>query len=220
MKLSAIKSLALVALAAAPVLASAQLTANVSLNSSYKFRGQDQTANKLALQGGFDYAHSSGFYVGNWNSNVSWLPGNSIESDIYGGYKGEAAGIGYDVGFIRYLYPGAGAANTNEIYAGVSFAGFGAKYYRTVSDQYFGGSKASYLNLSYSLELTKGLTASVGVGFTDFKSGTDYTDYSLGLGYDLGNGLSVKAALVGANKKAVYGDINKNRVVLTLAKAM
>ena len=220
MKLSAIKSLAVVALAAAPVLASAQLSANVSLNSSYKFRGQDQTANKLALQGGFDYAHSSGFYVGNWNSNVSWLPGNSIESDIYGGYKGEAAGVGYDVGFIRYLYPGAGAANTNEIYAGVSFAGFGAKYYRTVSDQYFGGSKASYLNLSYSLELTKGLTASVGVGFTDFKSGTDYTDYSVGLGYDLGNGLSVKAALVGANKKAVYGDINKNRVVLTLAKAM
>ena len=220
MKISALKSLAVVALATAPLLAAAQLSANVSLNSSYKFRGQDQTANKPALQGGFDYAHGSGAYVGIWNSNVTWLPGNSLETDIYGGYKGEAAGVGYDVGFIRYIYPGAGVANTNEIYAGLSFAGFGAKYYRTVSNQYFGGSKASYLSLSYSTEIMKGLTASVGVGFTDFKNGTDYTDYSVGLGYDLGDGYSVKGALVGANKKDVYGDINKNRLVLTFAKAM
>ena len=220
MKISALKSLAIVALAAAPVLASAQLSGNVSLNSSYKFRGQDQTDNKLALQGGFDYAHSSGLYVGNWNSNVNWLPGNSVESDLYGGYKGEVSGIGYDVGFIRYIYPGAGMANTSEIYGGVSLAGFGAKYYRTVSNQYFGGSKASYLSLSYSTEIMKGLTASVGLGFTDFKSGTDYTDYSLGLGYDLGDGYSVKGAFVGANKKAVYGDINKNRLVVSFAKAM
>lgn len=220
MKISALKSLTVVALAALPVLASAQLSANVSINSSYKFRGQDQTANKPALQGGFDYAHGSGAYVGIWNSNVTWLPGNSLETDIYGGFKGEAAGVGYDVGFIRYMYPGAGAANTNEIYGGLSFAGFGAKYYRTVSDQYFGGSKAGYLALSYSMEVSKGLTASVGVGFTDFKSGTDYTDYSVGLGYDIGDGYSVKAALVGANKKAVYGDINKNRLVVSFAKAM
>ncbi|HEX5388625.1 MAG TPA: TorF family putative porin [Burkholderiaceae bacterium] len=220
MKISAFKSLAIVALAAAPMLASAQLSANVSINSSYKFRGQDQTANKPALQGGFDYAHSSGFYVGNWNSNVTWLPGNSLESDIYAGYKGEVAGVGYDVGFLRYMYPGAGVANTNEIYGGVSYAGFGAKYSRTVSDQYFGGSKASYLSLSYSTEVAKGLTASVAVGFTDFKQGTDYTDYSVGLAYDLGEGYSVKGAFVGANKKNVYGDINKNRLVVTFAKAM
>lgn len=220
MKFSAFKSLALVALVAAPVLASAQLSANVSLNSSYKFRGQDQTANKPALQGGFDYTHSSGFYVGNWNSNVTWLPNNSIEMDVYGGYKGEVSGVGYDVGFLRYMYPGAGVANTNEVYAGVSYAGFGVKYSKTVSDQYFGGSKAGYLNLSYSLEVAKGVTVSASLGYTDFKSGTDYTDYSLGVGYDLGEGYSVKAALVGANKKAVYGDINKNRLVVTLAKSM
>ena len=220
MKISAFKSLAVVALIAAPVLASAQLSANVSLNSSYKFRGQDQTNNKPALQGGVDYVHSSGFYVGNWNSNVTWLPNNSIEMDVYGGYKGEVSGVGYDVGFLRYMYPGAGAANTNEVYAGVSYAGFGVKYSKTVSDYYFGGSKAGYLNLSYSLEVAKGVTVSAAVGFTDFKTGTDYTDYSLGLGYDLGEGYSVKAALVGANKKNVYGDINKNRLVVTLAKSM
>ena len=47
------------------------LTGNVGLFSSYRFRGIDQTFGKPALQGGFDYTHSSGVYVGNWNSNVS-----------------------------------------------------------------------------------------------------------------------------------------------------
>ena len=47
------------------------LTGNVGLFSSYRFRGIDQTAGKPALQGGFDYSHASGIYVGNWNSNVS-----------------------------------------------------------------------------------------------------------------------------------------------------
>ncbi len=220
MTTSPFKALALAALLAAPVLASAQLSANVSINSGYKFRGQDQTDNKPALQGGFDYAHASGFYVGNWNSNVSWMPGNSLETDIYGGYKGEAGGVGYDVGFLRYMYPGAGAVNTNEVYLGLSYAGFDAKYSRTVSKYYFGGPKAGYLSLGYSLELAPGLTLSAAVGFTDFKSGTDYTDYSLGLGYDLGDGYEIKAAFMGANKKNVYGDINKNRLIVTFAKSM
>ncbi|WP_342130061.1 TorF family putative porin [Hydrogenophaga sp. OTU3427] len=222
MNISAIKSLAVVALAASPLLAAAQLSANVSLNTSYKFRGQDQTANKPALQGGFDYAFANGLYVGNWNSNVT-LPTGSLEMDLYGGYKGEVSGIGYDVGVLHYAYPGASSFKTTEVYGGLSYAGFSAKYSHTVSSQYFGsGSKAGYLSLGYSTEISKGLTLSAAVGLTDFKQKalTDFTDYSVGLGYDLGDGYSVKAAFVGANKKAVYGDINKNRLVLTVAKAM
>ena len=39
------------------------------------FRGISQTAGKPAVQGGFDVGHSSGFYLGTWASNVSWLAG-------------------------------------------------------------------------------------------------------------------------------------------------
>uniref|UniRef100_UPI0005BE78A2 TorF family putative porin n=1 Tax=Pseudacidovorax intermedius TaxID=433924 RepID=UPI0005BE78A2 len=92
------------------------LTANVSLTSNYKFRGQDQdtignngfyktNAAKPAIQGGFDYAHESGFYVGNWNSSVNWQAGNSIESDIYGGYKFKAGVFDLDFGVLTYIYP-------------------------------------------------------------------------------------------------------------------
>src|SRR5438128_572638 len=57
--------------AAAPAPAPSPLTGNVALVTDYRFRGISQTFGKPAFQGGFDYAHSSGFYVGNWNSNVN-----------------------------------------------------------------------------------------------------------------------------------------------------
>ena len=49
----------------------APLTANISLTSNYKYRGQDQGNNKPAIQGGFDWT-MSGFYVGNWNSSIGF----------------------------------------------------------------------------------------------------------------------------------------------------
>src|SRR5262245_2069147 len=49
------------------------ITGNVGLFSQYIFRGLTQTNEELALQGGFDYAHSGGFYAGTWGSNVSVL---------------------------------------------------------------------------------------------------------------------------------------------------
>ena len=226
MKFVSQKTLLVSLLAVVPFVASAQLSSNISLTSNYKFRGQDQDASKSAafkpaLQGGFDYAFSSGFYVGNWNSNVNWLTGNSLEVDFYGGYKGELSpGLGYDVGMIAYAYPGASSANTTEVYGGLSYGPFSGKYSQTVSSQYFGGSKASYLNVGYATELTAGLTLKAAVGMTNFKTGTDFSDYSLGLSYDLGEGYSLGGAYVGATKKAAYGFANDNRVVLSLSKAM
>ena len=227
MKASASKSLVLAALIAAPLMASAQLSSNVSLVSNYKFRGQDQdlsktTAVKPALQGGFDYAFSNGMYVGNWNSSVNWLDGNSLEMDVYGGYKGEVSGVGYDIGLLKYAYPGAAAANTTEAYLGLSYGLFSAKYSTTVSDKYFDGSKAGYLNVSYAQEISKGLTLKAAVGYTNYKDAgvVDFSDYSVGASYDLGEGYSVTGAVVGASKKSDYPDINKNRFILTFTKAM
>ena len=227
MKFVSQKSLLVSLLAVVPVLASAQLSSNISLTSNYKFRGQDQDASKSkdfkpALQGGFDYAFSNGFYVGNWNSSVNWLSGNSIEMDVYGGYKGELSpGLGYDVGVLAYMYPGNSLGKTTEVYAGLSYGPFSAKYSQAVSKDYFNyGSKASYFTVGYATELTQGLTFKASAGLTNFKTGTDFNDYSVGLSYDLGDGFSLGGAYVGANKKATYDFANDGRVVLSLSKAM
>ena len=83
-------------------------TGNAGLFSDYRFRGFTQTDYKPAFQGGFDFAHKSGFYLGNWNSNVeqALYNGASLEMDFYGGYKHTFGDFGLDVGVIYYYYPG------------------------------------------------------------------------------------------------------------------
>lgn len=119
-----------VAFAQAPAPAAAPtpehtITGNVGLFSQYIFRGLTQTDRDPAIQGGFDYAHSSGLYAGTWGSNISWLRenattfaggavvpagtysrGGSVELDFYGGYKGTVGDFGYDIGTLYYWYPG------------------------------------------------------------------------------------------------------------------
>ena len=248
MKSTLAKTLAVVAVAALPALASAQLTANVSLTTNYKFRGQDQDvigkngsikdkAVKPALQGGFDYAHESGFYIGNWNSSVNWLAGNSLESDIYGGYKFKAGEVDLDVGLLTYIYPGNSLGNTTEAYAGATFGPLSAKYSHTLSEDYFGwagtslgsglkGRNTGYLNLAFAQEVAPKLTFKASVGFTRFASDIkdngvpNYMDYSVGGAYDLGEGFSLGANVVGANKRGFFGPVNKNRLIVNITKTL
>jgi uncharacterized protein (TIGR02001 family) len=243
MKSVCCKTLALTALVAAPLWAQAELTANIALTSNYKFRGQDQdqkrtSAVKPALQGGFDYSFGdSGFYIGNWNSSVNWMDNNSLETDFYGGYKFKAAGIDWDAGALTYVYPGSSKGNTTELYGAGTYGPFTAKYSHTISKDYFGMAKATgvdgargrntgYLQLAYSQEVVKSLTLKASLGFVHLASDirTDktpnYVDYSLGAAYDFGGGLSLTGAVVGANKKAYYGNANKARLIVTLAKTL
>ncbi len=96
---------------------------NVGVVSDYIFRGQSQTWGKPALQVSAEADHASGAYIGVAASNVSdhWLPGATVELDLYGGYRGKIADtVGYDVGLIYYTYPGANWSDS-------VFTGFNAK---------------------------------------------------------------------------------------------
>ena len=139
---------------------------NVGVYSQYIFRGLTQTNHKAALQGGVDLTHSSGFYLGAWGSNISWLTdgqpntsetkyyksGGSLELDLYGGYRYTFAnGLGIDVGALQYYYPGTRdkqwpKANTTEIYGAVSYGWLQAKISDVVSDAAWGFGKASSSN--------------------------------------------------------------------------
>src|SRR5687767_1072557 len=119
-------ALSAVAALTAPGLAAAAepspVAGNMSLVSEYRFRGIDQTFGHPALQGGFDYAHASGAYLGNWNSNVNpgaGFNGSNFEMDFYGGWKKAFGDFGVDVGAIYYWYPGSNPKVDNkEIYLG------------------------------------------------------------------------------------------------------
>ena len=179
-------------------------TGNVSIGSDYVFRGISQTNEKPTLQGGFDYAHSGGFYAGVWGSNISWLSdlgggiSSSVELDVYGGYKGAIAeDLGYDIGLLRYEYPGSypsgfTSANTTEIYGALSWKMLTLKYSRSMTNLFgFDDSKGSgYLELNGSFDLGDGwgLAAHVGKQKVRHNSAADYTDYKLGITKAMGPG--------------------------------
>jgi uncharacterized protein (TIGR02001 family) len=179
------------------------VTGNVGLFSEYRFRGISQTFAKPAIQGGFDYSHSSGIYLGNWNSNVSsgaGFPAGNIEMDFYGGWKKSWDDWGLDVGFIYYYYPGTdanaasgttlvnpktgaihnGRIDNKEIYVGGSWKWLSAKYYYSTGDYFSApGTKGSnYLDVSGTYDLGGGWGVVGHVGsfrMKNWSTGTDLT---------------------------------------------
>lgn len=188
----------LVAAALAPGFASAAdapapdytLTGNAGIFSQYIFRGLTQTNTKPAFQGGFDYAHSSGLYVGTWLSNITWLSdspaftgysSSGLEWDIYGGYRGTfgKSDFGYDVGALFYVYPGSfdtaaapkpagiGRADTQELYGALSWKWLSAKYSYSIGNKTFGVEDSRgtwYLDLTANVPITDKLTGVVHYG--------------------------------------------------------
>jgi len=94
------------------------ITGNIALATDYTFRGLSQTDNEPSVQGGMD-ATFGNFYVGAWASNVDFGFSESIELDLYSGYRFPVGPIAMDIGVIAYLYPGASddgiGAGTGEL---------------------------------------------------------------------------------------------------------
>jgi uncharacterized protein (TIGR02001 family) len=176
-------------------------TGNLNFVSEYRYRGINQTNSKPAIQGGFDFSHVEGWYVGTWASNVNWLSdlgvSNSLEWDFYGGYKGTVAGLPYDVGALYYWYPGKYPGsftnpNTFEIYGALTWTQFTFKYSHALTDTFgFADSKSSgYLDVTGNFELGGGLNLvghighqiiAASSGNSRSRSDCSYTDWKLGL---------------------------------------
>jgi uncharacterized protein (TIGR02001 family) len=216
LSLAGIASAQTPATAPAPPAPDWTFSSNVGLFSEYIFRGIAQTAGKPAVQGGFDLAHASGFYVGTWASNVSWLEDfdaysrSSVEWDFYAGFK-HAIGDSdffYDVGGYYYYYPGSrnpGVANadTFEVYGAIGWKWVSAKLsYATTN--YFGTKPTGqdtdgtyYVDVSAAYPVADtGLSLIGHYGFLDVRhdgSGdgmAGYSDWKLGVSYVVPEGIA------------------------------
>ncbi|QWD36909.1 hypothetical protein G6669_02210 [Polynucleobacter paneuropaeus] len=168
------------------------ITANVTVTNDYRYRGISQTNFKPAIQGGFDYAHDSGFYVGNWNSSISWVSDSAnynagksvsspIEMDFYGGFKKELIGEGFasDLGLLQYYYPTSGYPtsqllanpNTTEIYAAQNFTF---------------GPVTGFVKFSYAVSTLFGTINSTGSYYPDLTANYDTGFWGLSLNGHVG----------------------------------
>ncbi len=197
----------------APGLAAAQaaapasphtFTGNVGMYSQYIFRGLTQTNAKPALQGGFDYSHASGFYLGTWGSNVSWFeetnvntlaapiklsqPGgaggnftangansNSLELDFYGGWRKTWGDWGVDVGLLQYYYPG-------------TYNNLGGYFSKPNTLEVYGAVSWKWLTLKYSNALSDafGVADSEGADYLDLSANVPLGDSGFTLGLHVG----------------------------------
>jgi uncharacterized protein (TIGR02001 family) len=245
----------------APAAAPSPFSANVSLVSNYLYRGISQTGAEPAIQGGFDYAGTSGLYIGAWGSSISWLSdmggtsgstgtapdiaNSGLELDTYLGYKATAGAVAYDVGFLRYNYPGTyksgiTSANTNEVYGALTYSIVTAKLSYSLGDL-FGISKAkgsTYLDLSAAYPIADtGVTLGAHYGKQTYKgetadglktAGADptYSDYNISAtkdfsGYLVGLMYSSTNAKSGGWYTNYQGkDLGKGTIVLSLKRAM
>jgi uncharacterized protein (TIGR02001 family) len=231
----------------APAAAAPEVTYNVGVVSQYRYRGIAQTTGDAALQGGADYANANGFYAGAWGSTIKWIKDaaydgtgvqakSPVELDMYAGYKFEAAGLGYDVGYLRYEYIGNTYkdaaplanvnANTDEAYGAVTYGPATLKYSYAFSDLfgYMNSRGSSYWDLSATFDLGNGYSFVPHVGRQTVKNyaATTYNDFALTLNKDLGNGLSASVAAIATtgnveNFKALSStkyDASKNALVV------
>jgi uncharacterized protein (TIGR02001 family) len=168
------------------------ITANVTVVNDYRYRGISQSNFKPAIQGGFDYAHESGLYIGNWNSSISWISDSfpatantrvtaPVEMDFYGGLKKEFIGEGFasDFGVLQYYYPTSGInvsgttanPNTTELYAAQNFTF---------------GPVTGFVKFSYSVSPIFGFANSTGSYYPDLTMNYDTGVWGLALNAHVG----------------------------------
>jgi uncharacterized protein (TIGR02001 family) len=203
------------------------VTGNVTLASDYRFRGFTQTGYQPTLQGGIDFAHRSGFYAGNWNSNVEsgLYRGASLEMDFYAGYKFAAGPVNLDIGGLYYYYPSGGnkrnddgvrlgTLDQGELYIGASFSYFTIKFSYGLTD-FFGAGDGTdvdtdgnyYIDLGFAYDLGQGWGLNAHYGYQYVKNAKDLdwdadnvSDYKIGITKDV-NGWLLGLSVVGTSDK-------------------
>lgn len=184
------------------------LTFNLGLYSNYMFRGV-ALSDGPALQGGADYAHSSGFYAGTWFSNIDknftghgdgFSGGNKIEIDIYGGYAHTFEnGFGINLMGNYYWYPDREKSAT-YLETGVSDGRRQDSFEASIGLSY------EFLTYTYYNVLTNYYGAATS-GTNNGKKNTKNADYhELKMTHKLPGDLSIMAKVGYQNTKNLTGD--------------
>jgi hypothetical protein len=170
--------------AAAPASAWSQ-SANIALTSNYVWRGVSQNNNSIAVQGGFDVAHSSGLSAGVWASSLS----SGTEVDLYANYGFKVGSVDLSVGYIAYTYQSDVSSTFSEVNVAASYAGLTAKVSKEVQNAKGSQGNSDYgyyyeLGYVYSIPAVKGLDLGLHYGWNDSnKANKTIEDYSVGLSY-------------------------------------
>jgi uncharacterized protein (TIGR02001 family) len=175
------------------------ITFNLGVFSNYMARGVNNSEGP-AIQGGVDWAHSSGFYLGAWASSTNRFnlggagtvtfvdpsgnplgTGNQLETDWYGGYSHAFGPVTLGVGGNYVWYPEGEKSyhnrnqDTFEGNVNVSAFGFTYTFYHAFTDWYgIGNTKrdtASAINFVNPANVINAAADTSGVQYHELKYG-------------------------------------------------
>lgn len=180
--------------------ANADLTGHLDVVSQYYLRGITTTYGPAsvgalgnaggdapendgpALQGGLDYAHSSGFYVGWWFSTLGYSyktftdGGVSMEHDLYGGYAGKLGDVGYKLGLTRYQYVPGFHSTALETLVSVSYKEFGLSAQTLLNDVTYGNTGDTYWTATYATTLPMDFNFNAALGYYTYKKTGEFVN--------------------------------------------
>ena len=162
---------------------------NTAVTSEYIWRGMSQ-GKGAAVSGGIDISGETGFSAGVWVSNVDFGDNATYELDVYAGYNFGPVSVGY----IYYVYPD----NTDEGYdfsevnisADIGLFSLGANILADADwDMDFGDDV--YYTLDTSFNAAEGIDISLHLGFYDYDSSDEETDYGISIDFESGFSFAV-----------------------------
>lgn len=163
--------------------AQAELSANVGVVSKYLFRGAPES-NVPAVQGGIDYAHESGLYVGWWASSLDYsdevFHSTGVENDFYVGWEGAVDDFSYGAAVFQYYYIDVDDSDATEleVYGGWGPLGLSLTYNAT--DVVWSNSGDIYMALSFDTPVLYGFDFNATLGYhfyDDDDAGNDKADF-------------------------------------------
>ena len=171
----------------------AGVSANVGITSDYIWRGMTQS-DGISVSGGFDYEADGGFYAGVWGANIYWGDASDVdgvlseygsgnEFVVYFGYATEVGGIGVDIGYVSFMYPGISEYDFEEIVLGLSMGDLGFTY-AMGQDDFPDYTEISYgigpVGVSYGQydDMGDNLLISYGFGCGSYDCSLAYSDFS------------------------------------------
>jgi uncharacterized protein (TIGR02001 family) len=208
--------------------ATSTLNGYVTLASGYWSYGLSQN-DGASLQGGIDFEHRSGWFVGARAANVSYeieysyAEPRDIEANVYGGYHRRGTNWSWAMTAARYYYPGTAISyDYNEVSGTV---GFNDRVFYTASysDDFYGSLRSS-LNqeLSFALPLRGDIEIGAVLGrFRLSSSDVDYTHWNFGVSKVLRRvALDLRYYDSGYDAVSWLGDPNANQTVLSVSYAL
>ncbi len=205
------------------------VSGNAAVVTEYRFRGVGFSDGDIAIQGGIDIGHESGFYIGTWGSSLE--EGTAVpnfghtELDIYAGWSGDLTeGLSADVGLLYYAFPNStNGFNTDYLEAYGSLSTTMGPVEATIGLAYaFDNSALAGDNVYVYGGLSAGIpdtpiTLNANLGYTDGSldvSGSgDYLDWMLGVDFAITENLTLSGQYIDTDAPSVNNFTDSTFVV-------